>query len=84
VDETRSRLDRFTSLFVPLRDERGILEQWERLVTLHAVQGKSTHDARLVAAMQRHGLTHLLTFNLTDFRRYSGVDLLDPQDFALK
>ena len=42
------------------------------------VVGKSAHDARLVAAMEPHGLTHLLTFNLADFRRYSNIQLLDP------
>lgn len=57
-------------LFPPLRVERGILDRWESLATGLAVHGKSAHDTRLVAAMERHGLTHLLTFNLDDFKRY--------------
>jgi hypothetical protein len=46
--------------------------------------GKPAHDARLVAAMERHGLTHLLTFNLVDFQRYAGLELLDPHQVAAR
>jgi hypothetical protein len=28
------------------------------------------HDAQLVAAMAAHGLSHILTLNIADFRRY--------------
>jgi predicted nucleic acid-binding protein len=78
VNDTKERLQRLKLLFPPLRDERGILEPWEKLVVDYAVKGKPTHDARLVAAMQRHGLTHILTFNLDDFKRYPAVQVLDP------
>jgi hypothetical protein len=38
----------------------------------------NAHDARLVAAMIVHGVTHLLTFNGADFARYSGIRITDP------
>ncbi|MCG3128481.1 MAG: tRNA(fMet)-specific endonuclease VapC [Phycisphaerae bacterium] len=66
---------RFTTLF---RDERAIFEHWDRLVATHDVKGKSAHDARLVAAMLRHKLTHILTFNTGDFRRYPEIEVLTP------
>lgn len=47
-------------------------------MTTHAVGGKNAHDARLVAAMLAHGLTHLLTFNAADFRRFTAVTVADP------
>ena len=56
-------------------------EPWHQLVE-QQVLGKNAHDARLIAAMQRHGLTHLLTFNGEDFRRYPGIQLLAPQEIA--
>jgi predicted nucleic acid-binding protein len=68
-------LDRFTLI----RDERGIFAIWRDLVRQYDIKGKNAHDARFVAAMKRHGLTHLLTFNLADFQRYEGIDLIDPQ-----
>jgi predicted nucleic acid-binding protein len=68
-------LDRFT-LF---RDERGIFSVWRDLARQHGVKGKNGHDARLVAAMLRHGLRHLLTFNVRDFERFNEIELLDAQ-----
>lgn len=61
-------------------DERGIYAHWRTLVTQHDVKGKNAHDARLVAAMNRHGLTHLLTYNTADFQRYAGITVLSPAD----
>ena len=31
-------------------------------------------------AMLVHGLTHLLTFNVDDFRRFEGITVVHPQD----
>src|SRR3990170_3934562 len=66
-------------LFRLLRDERAIYEPWRELVSRYKVIGKQAHDTRLVAAMRRHNLIHLLTFNLADFARYPGIELLDPR-----
>jgi hypothetical protein len=44
------------------------------------VVGKNAHDARLVAAMNVHGLTQLLTFNNQDFQRYPGISVVTPDD----
>jgi predicted nucleic acid-binding protein len=68
----------FKSLFTFLPDTPAVFPEWETLVTTHAVIGKSAHDARLVAAMSAHGVTHLLTFNDADFRRYPGINLHVP------
>jgi predicted nucleic acid-binding protein len=66
------------SLFPLLQDERAIFFRWLELVTAHEVSGKPAHDARLVAAMLRHGLMCLLTFNTADFARYSEVTVVHP------
>ena len=76
--EAAQDLSRLQRLFTLLRDERSIFDRWEQLVTDSQVAGKAAHDARLVAAMQRHGLSHLLTFNPSDFKRYSAIQLLEP------
>jgi hypothetical protein len=36
------------------------------------VVGKQVHDARLLAVCQVHGVTHLLTFNVSHFARLAG------------
>lgn len=66
-------------LFAFFRDERAIFPGWERLVAQYQVRGKTTHDARLVAAMLRHGLKHLLTFNASDFARYTEITVFTPE-----
>ncbi len=68
------------SLFRVLLDERGVLPRWRVLVTDHAVRGKTAHDARLVAAMQRHGLTDMLTFNKADFARFPTIRVFTPSE----
>ncbi len=66
-----------------LRDERAVYDCWRELVAKYGIQGKQAHDARLVAAMQRHGITHLLTFNTSDFSRYPGITGIDPETVAV-
>lgn len=78
--ETQSEITQIKRLFTLLRDERGIFTEWERLVVVHDVKGKNTHDVRLVAAMQRHNLTRLLTFNTEDFKRFTDIQVITPAD----
>jgi predicted nucleic acid-binding protein len=78
TSETRSKLDSLLSMFRLLRDERTIYERWQRMVAQYDVKGKQVYDARIVAALQRHHISHLLTFNAADFRRYSEINILEP------
>jgi predicted nucleic acid-binding protein len=79
IQQTQWELARIKLIFPPLHDDRGILEAWESLVVAHAVRGKNTHDARLVAAMQHHAVTQLLTFDASDFARYPMITVIDPR-----
>ena len=67
-------------LFVVLADTDAILAEWERLVVRYRVIGKQAHDARLVAAMLVHQVTHLLTFNSDDFKRFTEITVVNPQN----
>lgn len=80
LDEAKQEFVRLLSLFQLLRDERRVFSAWHELVTQHSVMGKKAHDARLVAAMIRHGVSRLLTFNGEDFTRYPSVTILHPAD----
>jgi predicted nucleic acid-binding protein len=51
-------------------------------VTNYQLQGKRVHDARLVAVMLVHGVTHLLTFNPDDFRSIHEIVVVHPQAIA--
>ena len=67
-------------VFPVLPDNALIYTTWRRLVVAFGVSGVQVHDARLVAAMLVHGITHILTFNVSDFVRYSsaGITAVDP------
>jgi predicted nucleic acid-binding protein len=82
IEEARNSVEQMKRSFRLLRDERAIFERWEQLVFGHQVNGKQTHDTRLVAAILRHNITHLLTFNFQDFTRYPEVMPVEPQNAA--
>ena len=75
-----TEIDRLKSIFLFLPDTPAIHPAWEALVIQGQVLGKSAHDARLVAAMQVHGLTAVLTFDKTGFSRYPGIEVVRPED----
>ena len=78
VADAQFEFDDLMPEFKLLRDERTIFEYWYRLVLDHDVKGKQVHDARLVAAMVRHAISHLLTFNALDFARYAEITVVEP------
>lgn len=80
VGEAAAELDRLKVIFELLPDTPAIYPEWETLVRAHQVKGKEAHDARIAAAMIAHGVTHILTFNGGDFKRFAGVTALDPSD----
>lgn len=63
-----------------LRDERGIFANWLADVTGLGISGKRAHDARLVAAMQRHGIQQIVTFNKSDFAGFPNVSVFLPHE----
>jgi predicted nucleic acid-binding protein len=82
VAQAEIELIRLKALFPFLPDSPAVYPEWERLVVLHNIIGRNAYDARLVAAMAVHGVTHLLTFNTADFARYPGITVLDPAAVA--
>jgi predicted nucleic acid-binding protein len=73
-------ISQWITVFRLLRDERGIFTFWRELVATNGVKGKTAHDARLVAAMLRHGLTDLLSFNKPDFARFTAIATYTPAE----
>ena len=57
-------------------------QEWRRLLVAHSVKGVQTYDARLVAVMKAYGITHLLTINGNDFRRYSEITAESPEQIV--
>ncbi|MEK7832791.1 MAG: PIN domain-containing protein [Acidobacteriota bacterium] len=78
--QAQTELARLKTLFQMLPDSPAIYAEWEKLVVQHSVSGKNSHDARIAAAMIAHSVTHLLTFNGTDFKRFAGITVIEPKD----
>jgi predicted nucleic acid-binding protein len=72
----------FEAAFVLLAETPDIYPAWKALVGALGIIGKQVHDARLVAVCHVHAVTHLLTFNVSDFVRMAGlrpgVVVVDP------
>lgn len=66
--------------FTLLEDGPQIFPRWFERVKNHAVRGKTSHDARIATALLCHGVTHLMTFNGSDFARFQEVTLISPED----
>jgi predicted nucleic acid-binding protein len=65
-------------LFRLLPHTPDVLEEWQRIVIGQGITGKQTHDAHLVAIMQAHAVTNVLTFDVSHFSRFPGISVLDP------
>ena len=78
--QANTLLQTIEQLFPPLSDSPSIYQQWRRLVVSYNVSGVQVHDTRLVATMLAHRVTHILTFNFSDFTRYSpeGIVAVTP------
>lgn len=78
LDEVEFVLSRF-----PLLDDiPAVMAHWLQLVSSLGVVGRQVHDARIVAVMKAHAVTHLVTFNVRDFRRYPDVTIIDPNEMS--
>lgn len=82
IEQTRSTIDQLLDRFPLLEETPQIFPNWLNLVTTNKVMGKRTHDARIVAAMLANGITHLLTFNPSDFAGISSITVIHPQDLT--
>lgn len=61
-------------------DSSEIYSLWKELIIKYQVQGVKVHDTRLVAACVVHGLSHVLTFNVKDFKRFSEITAIHPEE----
>lgn len=83
IDLVSQELSQMKQLFVLQPDTPEILTIWEQLVITYQVMGKQAHDTRLVAAMTVHQITHLLTFNTDDFKRFTEITAIDPRSIPV-
>ncbi len=78
LGQTDRRLRVIERVIPVLPDSPAAYTAWRALVLAHGVLGVQAHDARLVAFMTAHGISHLLTLNQADFARFSAITAMSP------
>ncbi|MBI4874517.1 MAG: PIN domain-containing protein [Acidobacteria bacterium] len=82
VSETDRRARLIEAAFTLVADSNRTYLEWRRLVVAAGVMGVQVHDARLVATMSAHGITHMLTLNDQDFARYPEIMAIHPRQLV--
>ncbi len=75
----RGEIDRLLDQFPLLPEMPAVFTEWMHLAARHEAIGKRVHDTRLVAIMNVHQVSRLLTFNTSDFENYD-VTVVSPED----
>src|SRR5437868_6761762 len=71
----KRKVEMAETFFRLVLDTPTIYREWLRLVETYVVSGVNAHDARIVAAMKIHSISHLVTFNVEDFKRYHQMEI---------
>jgi predicted nucleic acid-binding protein len=77
-EEAFQEVNSIERLLTLLPDISGVYTAWKEIVREYKVQGVKVYDARLVATMNVYAVESILTFNTTDFKRYSSITMLHP------
>jgi len=82
IPSTLAEVEKIEALLTLLPDTPAVYAEWKRIVVEHGVSGVKVHDARLIATMKTHGVSRLLTFDVDDFTRYTGIEVMHPKTVA--
>ncbi|GIV19091.1 MAG: hypothetical protein KatS3mg023_0842 [Armatimonadota bacterium] len=80
VERAAEDIEQIISAHDVLVENAEIFQVWRRVVIDYRVLGRQVWDARIAAIMKLHGISHLLTFNTQDFRRFGFLKAWSPQD----
>jgi len=76
-EASKEALDSAMQRFPLAAETPDVFTAWWRIVP-DGVRGKRAHDARLAALMHVHGIRHVLTFNLDDFKNLPDIVAIEP------
>lgn len=82
IDEAARRFNAVVRKMTLLPETEGIYLVWLQLLQAHEVRGVQVHDAHLAAVLEVNQVTHLLTFNGADFKRFPQIVAVHPQDLV--
>jgi predicted nucleic acid-binding protein len=68
------------AMFTCLLEPPDMADRWTVVADEYSVIGRQVHDARIVALMYAHRISHVITMNADDFSRYADITPLTPQE----
>lgn len=80
IQETDAHVQSIERTMTLLSEDERTYSVWRRLLLSHEVRGVQVHDAHLAATLEIHGVTHLLTFNSADFKRFPSIIPVHPEE----
>lgn len=80
LEEARKYMLELLSTFSLLQDTPTVLDEWLQIIINTNLSGHQFYDAKLVAIMKANGIKHILTTNPIDYKFYSGIIALTPED----
>ncbi|MGH9397919.1 MAG: type II toxin-antitoxin system VapC family toxin [Terriglobia bacterium] len=78
IQETDAHVQAIERTMTLLAEDERVYRVWRRLLLSYDVRGVQVHDAHLAATLEVHGVTHLLTFNGEDFKRFPSLIPVHP------
>jgi len=82
IEEAQHELAKIEELFTLLSESAASYVTWKTLLIENRVSGVQVHDARLVAVMKTYGVARIVTFNVTDFARFSEIEAIHPDNIG--
>lgn len=82
IEETRDEVSRLEDFFEVLHEDPVSYAAWKELVIENRVSGVQVHDARLAAVMKAHDIRQIVTFNVSDFTRFAGIEPIHPDKIS--
>jgi predicted nucleic acid-binding protein len=75
-----AQLEVLEQTFIFLPHDQIMYAHWRGLVSRYDIRGKQVHDAKLVASMLAYDIPNLLTYNVSDFKRFSEITAVHPEN----
>lgn len=75
--QANNKARQIEAFFPLLPDIPEIYPHWRKLMEKYEISGRAVHDARLVAVMMAHNITHLVTMNAKHFQRFTEITLIE-------
>ena len=77
---TELEFEKLLTQFEVLESTVAVFSRWRQLVVEYGVSGKQVHDTHIAAAIIEHSVTHLLTLNPDDFKRFPDIEVIHPSE----